>query len=58
MFAILQRESNKVIRELWTMVKNALNNISPNAGKDGEFQAQPIIEQEQQGHQEDDAPEE
>jgi hypothetical protein len=32
MFAILQRESNRVVRELWTLVKNALNDISPNAG--------------------------
>jgi seryl-tRNA synthetase len=37
MFAILQRESNRVVRELWTLVKNALNDISPNAGQDEEF---------------------
>ena len=55
LFAILQRESNKVVRELWTIVKSALNRISPNAGKDGEYQAQPI--KEQKGNQ-DDAPEE
>ena len=42
MFAILQRQSNKVLRELWTLVKNALNNIAPNAGQDGEYQAQPM----------------
>ena len=47
MFAILQRESNKVVRELWTLVKNALNDISPNAGQDEEYQAQPMNEQEQ-----------
>ena len=46
MFAILQRESNKVIRELWTLVKNALNDISPNAGQDEEYQAQPMNEQQ------------
>ncbi len=46
MFAILQRESNKVVRELWTLVKNALNDISPNAGQDEEFQAQPMNEQD------------
>ena len=44
-FAILQRESNKVVRELWTLVKNALNDISPNAGQDEEYQAQPMNEQ-------------
>lgn len=48
MFAILQRESNKVVRELWTLVKNALNDISPNAGQDEEYQAQPMNEQENQ----------
>ena len=59
MFAILQRESNKVIRELWTLVKNALNDISPNAGKDEEYQAQPMNEQEAQQSQEGgEAPEE
>ena len=31
MFAILQNESNRVIRELWTLVKNALNKVAPNA---------------------------
>ena len=44
-FAILQRESNKVVIELWTLVKNALNDISPNAGQDEEYQAQPMNEQ-------------
>jgi len=60
MFAIMQRESNKVIRELWTLVKNALNDISPNAGQDEEFQAQPMNEQESQEQQQDivDNPEE
>ena len=48
MFAILQRESNKVVRELWTLVKNALNDISPNAGQDEEYQAQPMNEPENQ----------
>ena len=60
MFAILQRHSNKVIRELWSLVKNALNDISPNAGQDQEFQAQPMNEQENQENQEnpENAPEE
>jgi hypothetical protein len=59
MFAILQRESNKVVRELWTLVKNALNDISPNAGQDEEFQAQPLNEQEsQEGQYGGDVPEE
>ena len=30
-FAIMQRESNRVIRELWVLVKNALRDIAPNA---------------------------
>ena len=52
MFAILQRESNKVVRELWTLVKNALTDISPNAGQDEEYQAQPMNEQETQDNAE------
>ena len=48
MFAILQRESNKVVRELWTLVKSALNDISPNAGQDEEYQAQPMMESQNQ----------
>ena len=59
MFAILQRESNRVIRELWNLVKTALNEISPNAGQDEEYQAQPMNEQQQnQPEEEGDAPEE
>ena len=42
-FAILQRESNRVIRELWTLVRNALNEVAPNASAANEdFIAQPI----------------
>jgi hypothetical protein len=42
-FAILQRESNRVIRELWTLVKNALNEVAPNASEANEdYVAQPI----------------
>ena len=52
MFAILQRESNKVIRELWTLVKNALNDISPNAGQDEEYQAQPMMNEQNEEAQE------
>ena len=51
MFAILQRESNRVVRELWTLVKNALNDISPEAGKDQEYQVQPM--KEEVGNQEE-----
>ena len=51
MFAILQRESNKVVRELWTLVKNALNDISPNAGQDEEFQAQPMMNEQNEEEQ-------
>ena len=42
MFAILERESNKAIRELWTLVKNALNDISPNVGENEEYKSQPM----------------
>jgi hypothetical protein len=35
-FAILQRESNRVVRELWSLVKNALNDIMPNVDKEDE----------------------
>ena len=42
-FAILQRESNRVIRELWTLIQNALNEVAPNAGQaNEEYVAQPI----------------
>ena len=41
MFAILQRESNRVIRELWTLVKNGLNDINPNMASDDNYQPQP-----------------
>ena len=60
MFAILQRESNKVLRELWTMVKSALNDIAPNAGQDGEYQAQPMTAQkaDETGGEGEEAPEE
>ena len=58
MFAILQRESNKVVRELWNLVKNALNDISPNAGQDEEFQVQPMNEQDNQEGQTSVEPEE
>jgi len=33
-FAIMQRESNRVIRELWNLVKSALDDISPNHEKE------------------------
>ncbi len=46
-FAILQKESNRVIRELWTLVKNALNEIAPNAQQaNEEYIAQPISQEE------------
>ena len=40
-FAIMQRESNRVIRELWALVKTALNDIMPNAGQEEEYPQQP-----------------
>ena len=53
-FAILQRESNKVIRELWTLVKNALNEVAPNASQANEdYVAQPISNQNNEEEQVD-----
>ena len=43
-FAIMQRESNRVIRELWSLVKIALNDIMPNAGQEDDYPQQPIDE--------------
>ena len=46
-FAILQRESNRVIRELWTLVRNALNEVAPNAGEANEdYTAHPISKEQ------------
>ena len=47
MFAIMQRESNRIIRELWNLVKNALNDIMPNAVKEEDYPQQNEIEQNQ-----------
>ena len=47
MFAIMQRESNRIIRELWNLVKNALNDIMPNAIKEEDYPQQNEIEQNQ-----------
>ena len=33
-FAIMQREQNRVLRELWSLVQTALKDISPNQGDD------------------------
>ena len=42
-FAILQKESNKVVREIWDMIKNSLNSIAPDASKlNEEYIAQPM----------------
>ena len=40
-FAIMQRESNRVIRELWSLIKTALNDIMPNSGQEEEYPQQP-----------------
>ena len=46
-FAILQKESNRVLREVWDLVKNALNEIAPNAQEANEdYVAQPIGKEE------------
>ena len=53
MFAILQRESNRVIRELWTLVKNALNEVAPNASQANEdYVAQPLSTEQNEDDQE------
>lgn len=41
-FAISQKMSNKVVRELWTLIKNVMNNISPNAGEDEDYPIKPM----------------
>lgn len=42
-FAILQRESNRVLREMWILVQKALSEVAPNAYQDnGEYVAEPI----------------
>ena len=51
-FAILQRESNRVVRELWTLVKNALNEVAPNASQSNEdYVAQPISTEQNEDEQ-------
>ena len=46
-FAIMQKESNRVIREVWLLVKNALNQIAPNAPQANEdYIVQPIGKEE------------
>ena len=42
MFAIMNRESTKVIRELWILIDKALSEICPNAGDDEDFVAKPM----------------
>jgi hypothetical protein len=39
-FAIMQRESNRVIRELWVLVQNALRDIAPNAVQNDDYPQQ------------------
>ena len=51
MFAILQRESNRVIRELWTLVKNGLNDINPNMASDDNYQPQPENNEKNEIHE-------
>ena len=42
-FAILHKESNRIMRETWSLVKNALNEVAPNAQQSNEdYVAQPI----------------
>lgn len=46
-FAIMQRESNSVIRDLWSLVKKSLNDIAPNNVKDEDYPQQNEYDQEQ-----------
>lgn len=41
-FAIMQKESNKEVREFWTLVKNALNEIAPNTEKKDKIELKKI----------------
>ena len=36
MFAILQKESSKIIKEIWDTIKNSINEIAPDASKSNE----------------------
>ena len=53
-FAILQKESNRFIRELWTLIKTALNEIAPHAPQaNEEYFAQPISQEDNEVEQMD-----
>ena len=53
-FAILQRESNRVIRELWALVRTALNEVAPNVSQSNEdYVAQPISNEQNDEEQVD-----
>ena len=54
-FAILQRESNRVIRELWTLVRTALNEVAPNASQANEDYSVEPIKNEQNDEEQADA---
>lgn len=45
-FAIMQRESNRVIRELWALVQNALKDIAPNAVQNDDYPQQNEIHEQ------------
>jgi len=45
-FAIMQRESNRVIRELWVLVQNALKDIAPNAVQNDDYPQQNEIHEQ------------
>ncbi len=39
----MHKESNRIMRETWSLVKNALNEVAPNAQQSNEdYVAQPI----------------
>ena len=50
-FAIMQRESNRVVRELWELVRGALNDIAPNSVQNEKSEA-PHNDEENQEYKE------
>ena len=53
-FAILQKESNRVLRELWTLVRTALNEVAPNASQANEdYSVEPIKNEQNDEEQAD-----
>ena len=46
-FAILQKESNRVIKELWDSIKNSINQMAPDASKSNEeYLVKPMVQED------------